>query len=75
MRKHMLVLTTTVALLACGAIPASAQAPGAPAPSQQSPTTQPIPNGPMMQQKLQEVTGTTAAMEVMAWSGCVSFSV
>jgi len=54
MRKHVLVLTTTVALLACSAIPASAQAPGAPTPSQQSSTTQPIPNGPMMQQKLQD---------------------
>lgn len=36
MRNHVLVLTTTVAILACGAI-ASAQAPTA----QQSPTTQP----------------------------------
>jgi EF hand len=42
MRKHVLVLTTTAAILACGAIAASAQAPGAQTPgTQQSPTTQP----------------------------------
>jgi hypothetical protein len=41
MRKHVLVLTTTAAILACGAIAASAQAPGAQTPgTQQSPTTQ-----------------------------------
>jgi hypothetical protein len=50
MRKHLLVLTTTAAILSCGAI-ASAQAPGAQTPgTQQSPTTQP-PSGPMMQQQ------------------------
>ena len=50
MRKHVLVLTTTAAILSCGAI-ASAQAPSAQTPgTQQSPTTQP-PSGPMMQQQ------------------------
>ena len=50
MRKHVLVLTTTVAFLAYGAITASAQAPVAQSPAtQQSPTTQPIPGGSMMQ--------------------------
>ena len=38
MRKHVLVLTTTAAILACGAISAIAQAPGA--------GTQPTPSGP-----------------------------
>jgi hypothetical protein len=47
MRKQMLLLTTTAAILICGAIAASAQAPGAQAPgTQQSPTTQPSPSGP-----------------------------
>ncbi len=42
MRKHVFVLTTTAAILACGAIAASAQAPSAQTPgTQQSPTTQP----------------------------------
>jgi len=42
MRKHAVVLTTTAAILACGAIAASAQAPGAQTPcTQQSSTTQP----------------------------------
>ena len=51
MRKHVFVLTTTAAILACGAIAASAQAPGAQTPgTQQSPTTQPTPGGPMQQQ-------------------------
>jgi EF hand domain-containing protein len=50
MRKHVLVLTTTAAILSCGAI-ASAQAPSAQTPgTQQSPTIQP-PSGPMMQQQ------------------------
>ena len=41
MQKHvLLVFTTTAAILTCGAIAASAQAPG----------TQPTPSGPMMQQ-------------------------
>jgi len=53
MQKHVLVLTTTVAFLACGAIAAGAQAP-APTPSQQNATTQPIPSGPMMQQRMQD---------------------
>jgi EF hand domain-containing protein len=51
MRKHVLVLTTTAAILTCGAIATSAQAPGAQTPgTQQSPATQP-PSGPMMQQQ------------------------
>ena len=41
MRKHVLVLTTTAAILGCGAIAASAQGPG----------SQPTPGGPMMQQQ------------------------
>ena len=42
MRKHVLVLTTTAAILGSGVITASAQAPGAQTPStQQSPITQP----------------------------------
>ena len=43
MRKHVLLLTTTAAILTCGTIAASAQAPG----------TQPTPGGPMMQQQNQ----------------------
>ena len=43
MRKHVL-LATTAAILTCGAIAASAQAPG----------TQPTPGGPMMQQQNQD---------------------
>ncbi len=51
MRKHVLLVTTTVAILTCGAIAATAQAPGAQPPgTQQSPTTQPTPGGPMQQQ-------------------------
>src|SRR6516164_152161 len=44
MRKHVLLLTTTAAILTCGAIAVSAQAPG----------TQPTPGGPMMQQQNQD---------------------
>ena len=41
MLKRALVLTTTMAILACSTIAASAQTPGSPGPaSQQSPTTQ-----------------------------------
>jgi hypothetical protein len=51
MRKHVLVLTTTAAILASGVITASAQAPGAQTPStQQSPITQATPGGSMQQQ-------------------------
>jgi EF hand domain-containing protein len=51
MRNHVLVLTTTAVILACG-VAASAQAPGSQSPStQQSPTTQPTPGGPMMMQQ------------------------
>ena len=53
MRKQVLILTTTAAILACGAIAASGQAPGAQTPStQQRPTTQPTP-APMLQQQNQ----------------------
>jgi|SRR5215471_15112591 len=53
MRKQVLILTTTAAILACGAIVASGQAPGAKTPStQQSPMTQPTPD-PMLQQQNQ----------------------
>jgi hypothetical protein len=45
MRKHVLVITTTAAILACGAIAAIAQAPGA-GTTQQSPPAQPTPGGP-----------------------------
>ena len=44
MRKHVLLLTTTAAILTCGTIAASAQAPG----------TQLTPGGPMMQQPNQD---------------------
>src|SRR6516165_8595100 len=44
MRKHVLLLTTTAAILTCGTIAASAQAPG----------TQPTPGGQMMQQPNQD---------------------
>ena len=40
MRKHVIVLTATAAILACGAIAATAQAPGA------APPAQPTPGGP-----------------------------
>ena len=49
MRKHVLVLTTAAAILACGTVAASAQAPGAQTNTQQTPPTQPIPRGPTMQ--------------------------
>ena len=55
MRNHVLVLTTSAAILACG-VAASAQAPGAQSPAtQQSPTIQPTPGGPMMQQQDQTI--------------------
>ncbi len=52
MQKHVLVLTMSVAILACGAVVASAQqTPGTQTPTPQSPTTQPAqPSGPMTQQ-------------------------
>jgi EF hand len=47
MQKHVLVLTTTAAILACGAITTTAQAPGAQTPGpQQSPTTESTPSAP-----------------------------
>jgi hypothetical protein len=48
MRRHVLVLMTTAAILACGTIVGSAQTPGAQTGAQQSPVTHPI-LGPMMQ--------------------------
>jgi hypothetical protein len=55
MRKHVLVLTTTVAILSCGAI-AAAQAPVAQTPStQQSPATQSTSGGPVTQQQDQTI--------------------
>jgi EF hand len=49
MRKHVLVLTTTAAILACGAVTASAQTPSAQPGTQQSPVTPPTLGGPTMQ--------------------------
>ena len=43
MRKHVLLLTTTAAILTCGVIAASAQGPGTP-----------MPGGPMMQHQDQD---------------------
>ena len=43
MRKHVLLLTTTAAILTCGVIAATAQGPGTP-----------MPGGPMMQQHDQD---------------------
>ena len=55
MRNHVLVLTTSAVILACG-VAASAQAPGAQGPGpQQNPTIQSIPGGPMMQQQDQMI--------------------
>jgi hypothetical protein len=52
MRRHVLLLTTTTAILASVTIAASAQAPVAQAPATpQSSTTQPIPGGSMMQEE------------------------
>jgi hypothetical protein len=52
MRRQLLILTTIAAILACGAIAASAQAPVPQAPAtQQNSTTQPIPGGPMMHEE------------------------
>ena len=53
MRKHVLLLTATAAILACGSDAASARAPGAQGPStQQSSTTQPI-SDPVLQEQNQ----------------------
>lgn len=55
MRNHVLVLMTSAVILACGGA-VSAQAPGAQSPgTQQSPTIQPTPGGPMMQQQDQTI--------------------
>ena len=53
MQKHVLVLTTIAAILACGTLAASAQTPSAQTNTQQSPVTQPIPGGPTMQRHTQ----------------------
>lgn len=47
MRKHMLVLTTSAAILACGAIGASAQAPDAQNPNGQNAPIRQSPSGPV----------------------------
>jgi hypothetical protein len=61
MRKHVLLLTTIAAVLAYGAIGASAQAPVAPATDHEmgygSSNTQPIPGPSTMQHKLQDLAG------------------
>ena len=49
MRKHVLALTTTAAILVCGTVTASAQTPSAQPGTQQSPVTQPTQGGPTMQ--------------------------
>jgi EF hand domain-containing protein len=55
MRNYVLFLTTSAVILACS-VAASAQAPGAQGPStQQSPTTQQAPGGPMMQKPEQTI--------------------
>jgi EF-hand domain pair len=53
MQKHVLVLTTIAAILACGTVAASAQTPSTQTNTQQSPVTQPIPGGPTMQRHTQ----------------------
>lgn len=54
MQKHVLVLTTSAIILACGAIAASAQqSPGVPTPDAGL-SAQPRPGGPMMQQPDQQ---------------------
>jgi hypothetical protein len=51
MRNRVLILTTTVAIFACGAIAASADAPSAQTRStEQSPITEPTPRPTMQQQ-------------------------
>ena len=55
MRKHVLVLTTTAAIITCGTIAAGAQAPGAVTPGpQQGPTIQPTPGGSTIQEQDQD---------------------
>jgi EF hand len=58
MRDRILLLMTTAAIFACGAIGTSAQAPVAPATDHEMgygmPMTRPIPGGSTMQQKLQD---------------------
>jgi hypothetical protein len=52
MRRHVLLITTTAAILTCVAVAASAQAPVTQAPAtQRSGTTQPIPSGSMTQEE------------------------
>ena len=51
MRKHVLLLTTTAAILTCGVIAASAQGPGTP-----------MPGGPMMQHQDQDLSHHGAMM-------------
>ena len=51
MRKHVLVLTATAVILACGSDAASAQAPGSQMPiTEQSSTIEPTPDPVLLQQ-------------------------
>jgi hypothetical protein len=60
MRKHVLILTTTAAILACGTIAASAQT-GAQTDTQQSPITQPTPGSPTTQHQDTVIHGVQPA--------------
>ena len=63
MRKHVLVLSTTAAILPFVAIAASAQAPIAQAPAtQQNSSTQPIPGGSMMHEESDSDSGMIGMM-------------
>jgi hypothetical protein len=63
MRKHVLVLSTTAAILPFVAIAASAQAPIAQAPAtQQNSSTQPIPGGSMMHKESDPDSGMIGMM-------------
>jgi hypothetical protein len=63
MRRHVLLLTTTAAILAYSGIAASAQAPIAQAPAtQQNSTTQPIAGGSMMHEESDPDSGMMGMM-------------
>jgi EF hand len=63
MRRHVLLFTTTTAILTSVTIAASAQAPVAQAPATpQSSTTQPIPGGSMMHEESDPDGGTMGMM-------------
>jgi EF hand len=63
MRKHVLVLMTTAAILACGTIAGSAQTPGTQTGAQQSPVTHPTLGGPTMQHQETQRTTTVLPFE------------